>query len=126
MAYLPAPMRFRPSLTVNHSPVRLQWAGVGLLILLVPGCSKTPEAPPSPPEPAVEAQPVRVAETSPAPIATPTPPRAEAPSLPENVADLNARYHLRTTTSDERDEIIRTLGRLDAPQALPALRRIFE
>ena len=57
----------------------------------------------------------------------PQPPvQSEEPSLPDNVADLNARFHSRSATPEDRDEIIQTLGRLDPPQALPALRRIFE
>jgi hypothetical protein len=107
-----------------------------LLFLILAGCTKTAEEPATPAGRAAEAAAATplpwVAdpppESAPAIVATPPqlPVQSEAPSLPDNAADLNVRFHARSATPEERDEIIKTLGRLDPPQALPALRRIFE
>lgn len=111
---------------------------VVLLLLALTGCTKNPEEPVTPPEPSSElhfSTPLprvdrpwrRPPDIIAPPPATPGPLlRSEAPKLSENVADLDARFHSRTTTAEQRDEIIQTLGRLEAPQALPFLRRIFE
>ncbi len=123
-------------MTVNLSSTHLKTAvrassGVCLGLLLAVGCTKrAEESAPLPPPAAtpLARTPDAPPEAAPAIVAPPPQPpvQREAPRLPDNVADLNARFHARAATPEERDEIIKTLGRLDPPQALPALRRIFE
>jgi hypothetical protein len=100
----------------------------GILMLVLSGCMKTPADPATPPDRVTAPQSsTPFPTTAPEITATPMPlPRSEAPRLPNNVAELDARFHARSATPKERDEIIQTLGRLGAPQALPTLRRIFE
>src|SRR4051812_6014887 len=108
-------MRFCLSSTVNAAA----------LALLIAGC-KEPAPPlehdaaaaPTTPSPRVSEEPGQASPPTPAPVV-----RSDPPSRPETVADLDARFHARSTTPDDRDEIIQTLGRLDA---LPTLRRIFD